>query len=147
MPDHDAFRPDGRLNIPSQAAADYIAREGTLQPYEPTMREKAESAIAGALESLGMSKSSARDSAVGFTGTTDSSRGGMGVGVLDFIPPFSIPTALQEAGREVERAQTATDYVNPALTVGFSAVESIPDTKLATKPLKSFINSLARKFN
>ena len=145
MPDHDAFRPDGKLNIPSQAAADYIAREGTLQPYEPTMREKAESAIAGALESLGMSKGSARDSAVSFTGTTDSSRGGMGVGVLDFIPPFSIPTALQEAGREVERAQTATDYIAPALTVGFSAIESIPAAKLATKPLKGFIDNLAAK--
>ena len=145
MPDHDAFRPDGRLNIPSQAAADYIAREGTLQPYEPTMRETFESAIAGALKNLGMSKSSARDSAVGFTGTTDSSRGGLGVGVLDFFPPFSIPTALQEAGREVERAQTATDYINPVLTVGFSAIESIPAAKLATKPLKGFINNLATK--
>ena len=151
MPNHNAFRPDGRLNIPSQAAADYIEREGTLQPYEPTMREKAESAIAGALESLGMSKGSARDSAIGFTGSTDSSRKfPASVGVLDFFPPFSIPTAGQEVSREVKGLMnnpdtTATDYISPALTAVLTGVEAIPATKLATKPLKGFINNLAAK--
>lgn len=144
----DVAAEEARLMDPNYIAPGVMEQfkdEGTLQPYTPTMRENAESKIAGALESLGMSKQSARDAAIGFTGTTDSSRGGMGVGVLDFVPPFSIPTAVQEAGREVDRAQTGTDYIMPAVTVGLSAVESIPAAKLATKPLKSFITNLAAK--
>jgi hypothetical protein len=144
----DVAAEEARLMDPNYIAPGVMEQfkdEGTLQAYTPTMRENAESKIAGALESLGMSKQSARDAAIGFTGTTDSSRGGMGVGVLDFVPPFSIPTAVQEAGREVDRAQTGTDYIMPAVTVGLSAVESIPAAKLATKPLKSFISNLAAK--
>ena len=149
----DVAAEEARLMDPNYIAPgvmDQFKGEGTLQPYTPTMRENAESEIAGALESLGMSKQSARDSAIGFTGTTDSSRGGMGVGVLDFAAPFSIPTAVQEASREVDRLgndpnASGVDYIMPAITVGLSVAESLPLAKLATKPLKGFIKNLAAK--
>ena len=149
----DVAAEEARLMDPNYIAPGVMEQykgEGTLQPYTPTMRENAESEIAGALESLGMSKQSARDSAIGFTGTTDSSRGGMGVGVLDFAAPFSIPTAVQEASREVDRLgndpnASGVDYIMPAITVGLSVAESLPLAKLATKPLKGFIKNLASK--
>jgi len=147
----DVAAEEARLMDPNYIAPGVMEQStGTLQPYTPTMRENAESQIAGALESLGMSKQSARDSAIGFTGTTDSSRGGMGVGVLDFAAPFSIPTAVQEASREVDRLgndpnASGVDYIMPAITVGLSVAESLPLAKLATKPLKGFIKNLAAK--
>ena len=149
----DVAAEEARLMDPNYIAPGVMEQfkgEGTLQAYTPTMRENYESDIAGALESLGMSKQSARDSAIGFTGTTDSSRGGMGVGVLDFAAPFSIPTAVQEASREVDRLgndpnASGVDYIMPAITVGLSVAEAIPLAKLATKPLKGFIKNLAAK--
>ena len=147
----DVAAEEARLMDPNYIAPGVMEQStGTLQPYTPTMRENAESQIAGALESIGMSKQSARDSAIGFTGTTDASRGGMGVGVLDFAAPFSIPTAVQEASREVDRLgndpnASGVDYIMPAITVGLSVAESLPLAKLATKPLKGFIRNLAKK--
>jgi len=149
----DVAAEEARLMDPNYIAPgvmEQFENEGTLQPYTQTMRENTESKIAGALESIGMSKQSARDSAIGFTGTTDASRGGMGVGVLDFAAPFSIPTAVQEASREVDRLgndpnASGVDYIMPAITVGLSVAESLPLAKLATKPLKGFIRNLAKK--
>jgi hypothetical protein len=149
----DVAAEEARLMDPNYIAPGVMEQfkgEGTLQAYTPTMRENAESKIAGALESLGMSKQSARDSAIGFTGTTDSSRGGMGVGLLDFVPLFSFPTAGQEVSREIDRLgndpnATAIDYLGPAVTTAFTVAEAIPAAKLATKPLKSFISKLAAK--
>ena len=147
----DVAAEEARLMNPDYVAPGVMEQStGTLQAYTPTMRENAESKIAGALESIGMSKQSARDSAIGFTGTMDSSRGGLGVGVLDFAAPFSIPTAVQEAGREVKAIRndpnsSGTDYIMPALTVGLSVAESLPLAKAATAPLKGFIKNLAAK--
>ena len=147
----DVAAEEARLMNPDYVAPGVMEQStGTLQEYTPTMRENAESKIAGALENIGMSKQSARDSAIGFTGTMDSSRGGLGVGVLDFAAPFSIPTAVQEAGREVKAIRndpnsSGTDYIFPALTVGLSVAESLPLAKAATAPLKAFIKNLAAK--
>jgi hypothetical protein len=149
----DVAAEEARLMDPNYIAPGVMEQfkgEGTLQPYTPTMRENYESDIAGLLQKAGMSKQSARDSAIGFTGTTDSSRGGMGVGVLDFVPLFSFPTAGQEVSREIDRLgndpnATAIDYLGPAVTTAFTVAEAIPAAKLATKPLKSFISKLAAK--
>ena len=150
----DVAAEEARLMDPNYIAPGVMEQfkgEGTLQAYTPTMRENAESKIASAFESLGMSKQSARDSAIGFTGSTDSSRNfPAGVGALDFFPPFGISTAVQEAGREVDRLgndpnASGVDYIMPAITVGLSVAESLPLAKLATKPLKSFISKLAAK--
>ena len=148
----DVAAEEARLMNPDYVAPGVMEQStGTLQEYTPTMRENAESKIAGSLENIGMSKQSARDSAIGFTGSTDSSRNfPAGVGALDFFPPFGIPTAVQEAGREVKAIRndpnsSGTDYIFPALTVGLSVAESLPLAKAATAPLKGFIKNLAAK--
>ena len=150
----DVAAEEARLMDPNYIAPGVMEQfkgEGTLQPYTPTMRENAESKIAGLLQKAGMSKQSATDSAIGFTGSTDSSRNfPAGVGALDFFPPFGISTAVQDASREVDRLgndpnASGVDYIMPAITVGLSVAEAIPLAKLATKPLKGFIKNLAAK--
>ena len=141
----EAFRPDGKLNIPTQAAADYIAEQGQLMPYEPTMREKTEQAIADFLaNTMGMSRFSARDTAQGITGSASPDAKNLGIGVLDFTPAGFI-FGGQEFGREIDRAQTATDYIAPTVGLGLSALEAFPATKVITKPAKAFLTNLGRK--
>ena len=142
----EAFRPDGRLNIPTQAAADYIAEQGQLVPYEPTMREKTEQAITDFLaNTMGMSRFSARDTAEGITGSTrPDAKNALGIGVLDFTPAGFI-FGGQEFGREIDKAQKPTDYIVPAVGLGLSALEAFPLTKVATKPAAAFLKNLGRK--
>ena len=142
----EAFRPDGRLNIPTQAAADYIADQGQLMPYEPTMREKTEQVITDFLaNTIGMNKFTARDTAEGITGSTSSdARNPLGIGLMDFTPA-GLVFGGQEAGREFDKAQTATDYIAPTVGLGLSALEAFPATKLITKPAAAFLTNLGRK--
>lgn len=142
----DAFRPDGKLNIPTQAAADYIAEQGQLLPYEPTMREKTEQVITDFLaNTMGMSRFAARDTAQGITGTTDPSQSiGDSIGILDFTP-VGLMYGGQEAVREFDKAQKPTDYIAPTIGLGLSAVEAFPLTKVATKPARAFLSNLGRK--
>jgi hypothetical protein len=51
----------------------------------------------------------------------------------------------QEAGREFDKAQTATDYIAPTIGLGLSAVEAFPLTKVITKPAAAFLTNLGRK--
>lgn len=142
----DAFRPDGKLNIPTQAAADYIAEQGQLMPYEPTMREKTEQVITDFLaNTMGMSRFAARDTAQGITGTADPSKSiGESIGILDFTP-VGLMYGGQEAVRDFDKAQTPTDYIAPTIGLGLSAVEAFPLTKVATKPARAFLSNLGRK--
>jgi len=142
----EAFRPDGRLNIPTQAAADYIAEQGQLMPYEPTMREKTEQVITDFLaNTIGMNKFTARDTAQGITGSTSSdARNPLGIGLMDFTPA-GLVFGGQEAGRDFGKAQTATDYIAPTVGLGLSAVEAFPLTKAITKPAAAFLSSLGQK--
>jgi hypothetical protein len=142
----EAFRPDGRLNIPTQAAADYIAEQGQLMPYEPTMREKTEQVITDFLaNTMGMNKFTARDTAEGITGSTSSdARNPLGIGLMDFTP-VGLVFGGQEAGREFDKAQTPTDYIAPTVGLGLSAVEAFPLTKVITKPARSFLSNLGAK--
>ena len=142
----EAFRPDGRLNIPTQAAADYIAEQGQLVPYEPTMREKTRQAITNFLSQYGgLSKFGARDIAEGVTGSTSpDARNPMGIGLMDFTPA-GLVFGAQEAGREFDKAETATDYIAPTIGLGLSALEAFPLTKAITKPAAAFLSNLGRK--
>jgi len=142
----EAFRPDGRLNIPTQAAADYIAEQGQLVPYEPTMREKTRQAIANFLSQYGgLSKFGARDIAEGVTGSTSpDARNPMGIGLMDFTPA-GLVFGGQEAARDFDKAQTATDYIAPTIGLGLSAVEAFPLTRAITKPARSFLSNLGAK--
>ena len=142
----EAFRPDGRLNIPTQAAADYIAEQGQLVPYEPTMREKTQQAIANFLRDYGgLSNFDSYNMAEGVTGSTrPDARNPMGIGLMDFTPA-GLVFGGQEAARDFDKAQTATDYIAPTIGLGLSAVEAFPLTKAITKPAAAFLSNLGRK--
>jgi len=142
----DAFRPDGKLNIPTQAAADYIADQGQIIPYERTLREKTRDAIADFLVDQGlMSRGSARNISEGIAGTTDPSKGFMDqIGLLD-LTPMGAAYAGQEAYRDIEKADTAGEMIGPAVGFGLSVAEAIPVTKVITKPARNFLTNLSRK--
>jgi hypothetical protein len=68
----------------------------------------------------------------------------MGIGLMDFTPA-GLVFGSQEAGRDFDKAQTATDYIAPTIGLGLSAVEAFPLTKVATKPARAFLSSLGQK--
>ena len=49
-----AFNEQGQLNIPTQAAADYIAKQGQVMSQDKTMRQKAVDYSADVMMGLGM---------------------------------------------------------------------------------------------
>jgi len=136
----------GRMYFAPKATADYMAKEGTLQPYEPTMRENARQAIADFLQQYGgLSKFGAKDIAEGVTGSTSpDARNPMGIGLMDFTPA-GVVFSGQEAARDFDKAQTATDYIAPTIGLGLSALEAFPLTKAITKPAAAFLSNLGRK--
>lgn len=136
----------GRMIFAPQATADYMAKEGTLTAYQPTMREKTQQAIANFLRDYGgLSNFDAYNMAEGVTGSTrPDARNPMGIGLMDFTPA-GVVFSGQEAGREFDKAQTATDYIAPTVGLGLSAVEAFPVTKAITKPARSFLSNLGRK--
>lgn len=136
----------GRMYFAPQATADYMAREGTLQPYEPTMRENTRQAIVDFLSQYGgLSKFGARDIAEGVTGSTSSdARNPMGIGLMDFTPA-GLVFGAQEAGRDFDKAESPTDYIAPTVGLGLSALEAFPLTKAITKPAAAFLSNLGRK--
>ena len=136
----------GRMYFAPQATADYMAKEGTLQPYEPTMRENTQQAIANFLRDYGgLSNFDAYNMAEGVTGSTrPDARNPMGIGLMDFTPA-GVVFSGQEAARDFDKAQTATDYIAPTIGLGLSAVEAFPLTKAITKPAAAFLSNLGRK--
>jgi len=136
----------GRMYFAPQATADYMAREGTLQPYEPTMRENTRQAIVDFLSQYGgLSKFGARDIAEGVTGSTSpDARNPMGIGLMDFTPA-GLVFGAQEAGRDFDKAESPTDYIAPTVGLGLSALEAFPLTKAITKPASAFLSNLGRK--
>jgi len=145
----------GRFVFPTQAAADYIAKEGSLTAYEPTMREKDRSALANFLRDYGgLSNFDAYNMAEGVYGNAGPNpRNPLGIGIADFIPMPSLNTGLnmglvyagQEAARDFDKAETATDYIAPTIGLGLSALEAFPLTKALTKPARSFLSNLGAK--
>ena len=51
-----AFRPSGELNIPTQAAADYISKQGQVTATDPTKRQRDVTSIVNRLTNLGVSE-------------------------------------------------------------------------------------------
>ena len=136
----------GRMIFAPQATADYMAKEGTLTAYEPTMREKTQQAIANFLRDYGgLSNFDSYNMAEGVTGSTrPDARNPMGIGLMDFTPA-GLVFGAQEAGREFDKAETATDYIAPTIGLGLSAVEAFPLTKALTKPVRGFLSNLGAK--
>lgn len=144
MPNHDAFKPDGTINIPTQAAADYIAREGTLTAREPTMREKAVGALSNLIGGDDSTMEDRRLASAILGG--DESATAMGIGMADFTP-VGLIFGGDEAIRDFKKADSAVDYIAPTVGMGLTAVEAFPLTKIMTKPVTSFLSNLSRKIN
>jgi len=110
------------------------------------MREKTQQAIANFLRDYGgLSNFDSYNMAEGVTGSTrPDARNPMGIGLMDFTPA-GVVFSGQEAARDFDKAQTATDYIAPTIGLGLSAVEAFPLTKAITKPAASFLSNLGRK--
>ena len=144
MPNHNAFKPDGTINIPTQAAADYIAREGTLTAREPTMREKAVGALSNLIGGDDSTMEDRRLASAILGG--DENATAMGIGMADFTP-LGLIFGGDEAIRDFKKADSAVDYIAPTVGMGLTAVEAFPLTKIMTKPVTSFLSNLSRKIN
>ena len=127
------------------------SQEGaTLEPYEPTFREKTEAVIRDLLTQYGgLSRGGARNIAQGITGTTDPSQGIMdSLGVLDFLGGGLI-FGPQEIKRDFERAQSGVDYIAPTVGGVLTVAESLPFLNVVGKPVsrsvKGFLSNLSKK--
>lgn len=138
----DAFRPDGRLNIPTQAAADYIAEQGQIMPRELSLQDRARGALAKLIGGENYTRSD-YVTAGNIIGNPDEGIA-EGLGVAD-ITPLGLVFGADDAIRGFRKAEGATDYIAPAVGLGLSAVEALPATKILTKPLRSFLGNLSRK--
>jgi len=138
----DAFRPDGKLNIPTQAAADYIAEQGQIMPRELSLQDRARGALAKLIGGDNYTRSD-YVTAGNIVGNPDEGIA-EGLGVAD-ITPLGLVFGVDDAIRGFRKAEGATDYIAPTVGLGLSAVEALPATKILTKPLRSFLGNLSRK--
>ena len=109
----------------------------TLEPYEPTMREKIKYGISDLLEYLGTPEGTASNVARGFMGNPNADTFGKQFGLIDVVPFVNIPFYFQEGSRALDRG----DYVGGGIDIGFSLLEGA----LGVKPLTKFIKSQAKK--
>jgi len=99
-----------------------------------TYRDK----IRGALRSLG-----ANDRSINYVvGDMRSDNLTDNIGLLD-LTPAAIPLAVQEGSRAFKQGR----YLEGSLDLGLSALEMFPGIKLATTPIKGFLNSIASKLS
>ena len=130
--------------LPSYRARNYMTPEqaaeigfGTLEAYEPTLREKHTYALEEGLQKLGASRSLARDLAEGALGNPESTSD-LGIGLADFTP-MSLIYGGQEGARTFERGINAGDPLTAGLgaaEVGLSALEAFPLTAAGGRALK-----------
>jgi hypothetical protein len=104
------------------------------------LREQSIDKVAGALQNIGFDQYSSYKTARQLLGNPTAQNISESIGVLDFTP-LQIPFAIQEAKRAFDKG----DYVESALTGGFSALETLPFMKLVSTPVKSFFKSLGSK--
>lgn len=108
---------------------------GTIEPYNPTMRERAASALQSGLESLGMDRYKARRRAQSIMGG-ESSNLPMNLGLADVVPflgtTFQTEEAARGAGKAVEAAKRG-DYVDAAVEGGAAALGLIPGASATVK--------------
>ena len=113
---------------------------GTLQSYEPSLREKA----VGALVNLGMPMNTAQ----GFMGNLAEENILDSLGIVDFTP-LGLPFVFDEAKRGFTKAEKPTDYIAPTVEAGLGVAEAFPVTKLMAqslkKPVAEFLSSLGSK--
>ena len=139
-----AFTEDGRINIPTQAAADVIAKQGSMFSADPTLQQRNNASVANFLtDTLGMdSRKAAQFSDKVIGGPRSALPFGMG---LADITPMGIAYALDEAASGYAKAEEPLDYVMPTVMGALGAAETLFLGKLLATPVKGFLKSLSGK--
>ena len=139
-----AFNEQGQLNIPTQAAADYIAKQGQVMSQDKTMRQKAVDYSADVMMGLGMEPYNAYKYSRKLLGDENAPNIASSIGLAD-ITPAGLVFGVDEAVRDYGKAKSGLDYIAPTVGLGLSALEAFPLTKVMTKPLRGFLSSLGKK--
>lgn len=147
-------------NFPTERAKG-LEGFGTLQAYNPTMRDRLRSSTQESLTKLGIPKSLAYDMAYTLAGVENPTDGSFGMGLAD-LSPLGLPMGVQEDGKKVKRGLEEGDLAETgegALGLGLSALGSVPGGQLAKKAagklvekydpsvLRSFFGPDAKKAN
>jgi len=116
------------------------SKGGTLEPYNPTLREDMRTGISDAGEYMGLSRPSAQNLARGFLGNPSAETFGKQVGLID-LTPFAIPFYAQEGKRAFQRG----DNISGAIDTTAAVLEGALYTKPIAKSLKALSKSLSSK--
>ena len=116
------------------------SKGGTLEPYNPTLREDMRAGISDAGEYMGLSRPSAQNLARGFLGNPGAETFGKQVGLID-LTPFAIPFYAQEGKIAFQRG----DNISGALDTTAAVLEGALYTKPIAKSLKALSKSLSDK--
>jgi hypothetical protein len=110
--------------------------EGTLQPYEPTLREKSTKSVANFLrDKMGMENYRSYEIARGIFGDAGADSFLGSIGLTTFSPAEAV-FGGQEGARQYKRADDLLGKGLGAATVGLSALEAFPVTALMAKGIK-----------
>lgn len=110
--------------------------EGTLQPYEPTLRERSTKSVANFLrDKMGMDNYRSYELARNIFGDSSADSFLGSIGAATFSPAEAI-FGGQEGARQYKRADDLLGKGIGAATVGLSALEAFPATALMAKGIK-----------
>ena len=110
--------------------------EGTLQPYEPTLRERSTKSVANFLrDKMGMENYKSYELARDIFGDSSADSFLGSLGAATFSPAEAI-FGGQEGARQYKRADDLLGKGIGAATVGLSALEAFPATALMAKGIK-----------
>jgi len=138
-----AFTEDGRINIPTQAAADVVAKQGEIYSADPTMQESHSASVSNYLQdTLGMDGRGAARLADKLIGGPNAPF--FGIGLAD-ITPMGMVYAVDQAARDYSKAEEPLDYLMPTVGLGLGMLEAYPLTKAIAKPLRNFLSSFGDK--
>ena len=115
-----------------------------LIEYDPTMRERAASAIQSGMENMGMNRSSARKHAQTIMGGANSGLP-LGVGIADFVPFVGTSMGIEEGARDLGDAAKAVkrgDYIDAAGDAAGAAMGLIPGGHSTYKAGKNMLKKL-----
>jgi polyhydroxyalkanoate synthesis regulator phasin len=131
-----------------QAYIDSLKQQfGEMTPVDQSLREKSVNIatdVIGALPFGGGGDYRDRQIAKSLFGDYYADSIADSIGVLDFTP-LGLIYGVDEALREYGEAEKATDYILPTVGLGLSALEALPLTEVATRPLRRFLSNLANK--
>jgi hypothetical protein len=115
-----------------------------LIEYDPTMRERAASAIQSGMEGMGMNRSSARNHAQTIMGGANSGLP-LGMGIADFVPFVGTSMGIEEGARDLGDAAKAIkrgDYIDAAGDTVGAAMGLIPGAHGTIKGTKDMLKKL-----